>query len=204
MSRKDAILQTATHLFSQKGYANTSMSEVSEVTGVAGSTIFYHFKTKEDLFLAVLKGIKNGITEAFRQYRGNRKFDTGLDMTVDAVAFYLHQASVTDDWFLLLHRHYPYALAVVNPECRQLLEEIYTCIVDIFETPIRIGQQDGSVAPVRSRKAALILFSMVDGLARLNTHKLYDAGALFEDLIDACRRMLQNTESNTKLAIETS
>ena len=40
------------------------------------------------------------------------------------------------------------------------------------------------------RETAMILFAMVDGLLRLKTCNLYDAGALYDELIASCRRML--------------
>jgi hypothetical protein len=43
-----------------------------------------------------------------------------------------------------------------------------------------------------ARKTALIVFTMVDGLVRFKLYNLYDAGALFNELIASCRRMLEN------------
>ena len=96
-----------------------------------------------------------------------------------------------EDEFLLLHRHFPYQLAEVNPDCRAHLAEIYNCLVDIFETAIIRGQQDGSIGGVPAHKTALILFSTVDGLVRFNTYKLYEAGPLYNELMACCRRILQ-------------
>ena len=53
MSKKIDILKAATHLFAAKGFKETSMSEVAAMTGTAGSNIFYHYKTKEDILLAI-------------------------------------------------------------------------------------------------------------------------------------------------------
>ena len=69
---------------------------------------------------------------------------------------------------------------------------IYNCVVDIFEQAIRRGQKDGSIGELSSRKMALLLFSMVDGLVRFKTYNLYDPGGLYHELIAACRRMLAN------------
>ncbi|HAS89092.1 MAG TPA: TetR/AcrR family transcriptional regulator, partial [Desulfovibrio sp.] len=41
------------------------------------------------------------------------------------------------------------------------------------------------------RKTALIIFTMVDGLVRFKNFNLYDAGALFNELIESIRRMLK-------------
>jgi AcrR family transcriptional regulator len=51
---RDEILKAATKLFANRGFHETSMSEVARGAGVSKALIFWHFKTKEELFLAVL------------------------------------------------------------------------------------------------------------------------------------------------------
>jgi AcrR family transcriptional regulator len=51
---RDEILQAATALFARRGFHETSMSEVAREAKVSKALIFWHFKTKEELFLAVL------------------------------------------------------------------------------------------------------------------------------------------------------
>lgn len=195
MSKKEAILQAATKLFSKKGFKDTSMGELSKMTGAAGGTIFYHFKTKENLFISILENVREGIIEEFERYFGGRKFKTGLDMMEGAISFYLYLAGIMEDQFLLLHRYYPYKLAEDNPICREHLEAIYNCLVDIFEQSVLLGQKDGSIGDMPARKTALIIFTMVDGLVRFKTYNLYDVGVLYNELIASCRRMLQNKRS---------
>ena len=195
MSKKQAILEAATRLFSEKGFKDTSMSEVSHMTGVAQGTIFYHFKTKEELFTCILEEFKVSIIDEFERYVERRRFETGLDMIEGAVSFYLYLAGAMQDRFLLLHRHEAYELARVNPACRNHLESIYSHLTGIFERAVRVGQEDGSIADVPAGKTAMIIFTMVDGVVRFNTYDLYDAGALCNDLIKLCRRMLQKNSS---------
>jgi len=192
MTKKTAILQCATRLFALKGYKETSMAELAKNVGVAQGTIFYHFKTKQDIFLEILKTAKEDILFEFDRYTSNRKFETGIEMMEGAISFYLYLAGLKEDLFLLLHRRYPYELANVNPVCREHLESIYNCFVDIFEHAILAGKADGSIGPIPAKKTALIVFTMVDGLVRFKLYNLYDAGALFNELIASCRRMLEN------------
>jgi AcrR family transcriptional regulator len=195
MSKKQAILLNATKLFSQKGYKDTSMAEVAKITGSAGGTIFYHFKTKEELFLSILKNVKETIIQDFNRYLEKSRFENGLEMVEGAISFYLNRAVKMEDHIRLLHRHYPYELARVNPVCRQHLEAIYERFVDMFERAITQGQKDGSIGNRPARKLALIIFSMVDGMLRFNTYNLYDAGALYDEVIESCRRMLTNNRA---------
>ncbi len=195
MSKKDAILHAATVLFAEKGYKDTSMAELARLTGVAQGTIFYHFKNKEELFRCILEEFRRSIIEEFERHVRPEGFATGLDMLEDALGFYLHLAASMEARFLILHRHDAYELAKTNPVCREHLEAIYNCFVDIFERAIDLGQKDGSMRTLPARKAALIVYTMVDGLVRFNTYELYDSGALHDELLDSCRRMLQRNES---------
>jgi AcrR family transcriptional regulator len=190
MSKKKDILDVATTLFSQRGFRETSMADLSKITGVAQGTIFYHFDNKEKLFLSILEEFKDDITKEFERYMAGRAFETGMEMMEGAISFYLYLAGAMEDRFLLLHRHDAYELARVNPVCRMHLESIYSCLSDIFEQAIIRGQADGSIGPVPAKKTALIIFAMVDGLVRFNTYNLYDAGALSNELIESCRRIL--------------
>jgi AcrR family transcriptional regulator len=192
MKKKEAILLTATRLFARKGFKETSMAELSKITGAAEGTIFYHFKTKQDIFLEILKKTKEDIISEFDHYTENRTFVSGLEMMEGTIAFYLYLSGLKEDLFLLLHRSYAYELAEVNVVCREHLESIYNCFVDIFEQAILAGQKDGSIATMSARKTALIIFTMVDGLVRFKHYNLYDTGALYNELIASCRRMLEN------------
>lgn len=93
---------------------------------------------------------------------------------------------------MLLHRHHAYELAQVNPLCRNYLESIYACLIDIFEQTIITGQKDGTVRMTPARRLAMVLFTMVDGLVRFNTYKLYDAGTLYDEMVQSCRILIQN------------
>nr|WP_249435793.1 TetR/AcrR family transcriptional regulator [Paenibacillus sp. Marseille-Q4541] len=42
-------------MFSQKGYNATSMEEVCKVTGRSKGSIYYHFKSKEEMFMYLIK-----------------------------------------------------------------------------------------------------------------------------------------------------
>ncbi len=47
------ILEAAIEIFSEKGFAATSTSEIAQKAGVAEGTIFRHYKTKKDLLLSI-------------------------------------------------------------------------------------------------------------------------------------------------------
>lgn len=51
------IVQAAIEIFSEKGYAATSTSEIAKSAGVSEGTIFRHFKTKKELLISIVMPI---------------------------------------------------------------------------------------------------------------------------------------------------
>jgi len=52
---KRLIATKAKELFCQKGYAATSMEDIRTATGMSKGSIYYHFKSKETLFLHLIE-----------------------------------------------------------------------------------------------------------------------------------------------------
>lgn len=52
---REQILISAAKLFIEHGYYGLSMRQIAESVGVTKAALYYHFKDKEDLFLAVLE-----------------------------------------------------------------------------------------------------------------------------------------------------
>ena len=51
---RQTILRAAAQLFIERGYPGVSMREIAEATGLSKAGLYYHFKDKEDLFVAIL------------------------------------------------------------------------------------------------------------------------------------------------------
>src|SRR5690348_9509885 len=61
--RKDAILDEATRLFAERGYAACSMADLAECVGLRKASLFHHFPSKDDLYGAVLERLTRSIAE---------------------------------------------------------------------------------------------------------------------------------------------
>lgn len=191
LSKKETILKAAAKLFSEKGFKYTSMAELSRITGAAEGTIFYHFKTKEELLLSILERIREIVSAEIKNHFSDGRYSTGMEMMDGAVSFYLGLPGKMEDWFFVLHRHYTYDLAAVNPVCKGHVDVIFNSFIDLFESAIIKGQKDGSIGDMHARKTACIIFAAVDGLIRFNNYNLYNTNLLYKELIESCTRMLK-------------
>ena len=61
--RKNEILDVAERLFCAKGFDNTSTNDILSEIGIARGTLYYHFKSKEDILDAMIERLTNQIVE---------------------------------------------------------------------------------------------------------------------------------------------
>jgi AcrR family transcriptional regulator len=54
LGMRERILEMGTRLFVSQGYDGISMREIADACGISKAGLYYHFKDKEDLFLAIL------------------------------------------------------------------------------------------------------------------------------------------------------
>jgi AcrR family transcriptional regulator len=64
LTRKQ-ILDASLHLFSEKGFAKTSVRDIAHRAGITDAAIYYHFKSKRELFEALFE--ERGITSALSE-----------------------------------------------------------------------------------------------------------------------------------------
>ena len=89
--KRDHLIEVATELFNRCGYHASGIDRVIAEAGVAKTTLYRHFRTKEDLIVAVLQRI-----DALHR--------EGLRATVDQLAHepkqkILASFDVLEDWF---------------------------------------------------------------------------------------------------------
>lgn len=58
------ILQTASRLFALNGYFHTSTSDILESVSISKGAFYHHFKSKEDLALAILEQLRRDYQES--------------------------------------------------------------------------------------------------------------------------------------------
>lgn len=64
--RKKQILDAAEALFSAKGYEKTSTADILEKVGIARGTMYYHFRSKEEILDALINRTIQGIVRKTR------------------------------------------------------------------------------------------------------------------------------------------
>ena len=53
-NNRTRIIEAADQLFYQRGYNQTSFSDIADITGIPRGNFYYYFKTKDEILAAVV------------------------------------------------------------------------------------------------------------------------------------------------------
>lgn len=70
--RRNEILDVAEVLFGTKGFEQTSTNDILEKVGIARGTLYYHFKSKEDILDAMIERMNNQLLAMAAQIAGQQ------------------------------------------------------------------------------------------------------------------------------------
>ena len=88
MNTKQKIFNAALTLFSQKGYANVYVAQIAEAVGIKAPSLYKHYKSKQDIFQAILTEMKTRYDRQAAAFSMN-----GNDAAADAAMF----SSISED-----------------------------------------------------------------------------------------------------------
>ena len=63
IKKKDLILESAVHMFSQHGYHNTKLEQITESLSLTDKSIYYYFNSKSDLFIEVVLHVQSKLNK---------------------------------------------------------------------------------------------------------------------------------------------
>ncbi|MCH5324834.1 MAG: TetR/AcrR family transcriptional regulator [Eubacterium sp.] len=81
MTTKQKILKEALNLFSEKGYNEVYVGDIAEAVGIKAPSLYKHYKSKQDIFNAILDEMKNGYEQqalALSMDGNNAETDAGV------------------------------------------------------------------------------------------------------------------------------
>lgn len=84
--RKNEILDVAERLFGAKGFDYTSTGDILNEVGIARGTLYYHFKSKEDILDAMIDRMTNRLLEKAAEIAARRDVPVTRRLTMMMLA----------------------------------------------------------------------------------------------------------------------
>jgi AcrR family transcriptional regulator len=156
---RDAILDTSAKLFSQQGYKEVSIRDIAQACGMTNAALYYHFKNKEELFLAMLQRDHEQTLAALRE-AANGPGDLREDLK-QLVACYAEVTCQRRQSFQTLWRD---LRNVEDVRGHKLFGEMRSSFLRPLEERLAQAQADGELRAGDTRFYARLLHGMIMAL----------------------------------------
>lgn len=118
--RKNEILDAADELFTQKGFDGTSTAAILEKVGIARGTLYYHFKSKEEIMDALIQRTTTRLISRAREIASD-KCVPAMERIIAVILSLNVRTESTSGQAMIEHMH--------SPQNALMHEKIQTAII---------------------------------------------------------------------------
>ena len=148
------ILRAAEHIFAELGLAGARMDAIARVAGVNKALIYYYFKSKDALYLAVVEQhMKEFSRQALELLSSNRSVK---DKVLDYVSMHFDFIAARADYPKIFQR---FMMADSRP-FMQIRKKYFSPVAKKFQSVIAQGIRSGELAASDSTHTAISLVAL--------------------------------------------
>jgi len=155
---RERVLRAAETLFFQRGYKGVKMKDIAEKVDIRQASLYYHFPSKEKLFVTVTERV----FERHRQGLQQAIDSAGLDLRVQLHAvtgWFLSQQPI--NFLTMVHAETP----ALSDEYKQHLSLIsYQSVFDPIVQAFIRARERGQIRDVKPETLAGFVLSIIDGI----------------------------------------
>lgn len=156
-ARRREVVATAAELFAERGYASTSMSELTAATGLAAGGLYHYIEGKDDLLIAICDELLDPLLEQAREIvaAGDPPVEQLRKLVTAWVAH------------VVAHRHHMLVFtqerqAIENEARWRRVRSQRRAFEQILDDVLARGEADGSMSFADRRLSLLALLGMVN------------------------------------------
>lgn len=174
------IVRVARKIFTRYGFRKSTMEQIAAATQKGKSSIYYYFKSKEEIFRAVVEME----AEELKIQLDNtiQKDDSPIDKLKTYILFRLHHLRTVKNFYAALNEEYLSHMDFILEIRRQFDMEEKLVVKEILEE----GMKNGTFQVVSSEIGAIAIATMMKGLELpllLSDEHKTDREELLDDLI---------------------
>lgn len=158
LNARERVLSVAEMLFRHRGYNVVTMRDIAEEVGIRQASLYYHFPSKEQLFITVIE-------QVFQRHR------QGLHQALDSAGVDLRmQLHAASGWFIsqppihflsLMHTDMP---SLSDEEIKRLSVIAQQSIFEPIQQVFTVAQEQGKIRYVKPTLLAGFFLSIIDGI----------------------------------------
>ena len=164
--KKSRIMEAALQVFVKHGFSNARMDDIVEKSGMSKGAIYYHYKSKKDLFLEL---IDHWETHTFPEFYTKSEPERTASDTLRGFALEVADIFENRKYVFLAEIEF-WALANRDKDVRDRSRQLYAKILTLFEKVLNKGIRAGEFNGINTKMAA---FTIMTGLQGVNWFSIF-------------------------------
>ena len=178
VKKKDLILDSAVFIFSEYGFYNTKLEQITRSLNLTDKSIYYYFTSKGDLFLEVILSVQNKLDRLIETINQ-------MDTThIEKIKTYTNKAMTINGLTLLMELPQSLSDFASYDEIKANESRQY----EVWTTWFKKGQLEGSIiqgSPSKQRNFLLGSLFYLHSLYSVKDHEVYsELQPLIDQMID--------------------
>ncbi len=160
---KETIIRESTRLFLENGFRGTSVKRITEAAGIGRGTLYWYFKSKEEILESIFRKFEHGFVDGFMEAVQN----CNGDFIAKYKTFHRFTALfVRDNRDLSLAFHTVMSeIAGTNTQAEKVTKEIWERYRHFLEEMLERGKREGTVeASADSAVYAHVIMASLTGI----------------------------------------
>ena len=184
--RKEQIMSAALSVVVAKGYDQSRMDDIVEISQLSKGAIYWYYKSKKEVYLSL-------VDHWFDQYSAGvmdtlQQQESASDQLKALFDFFIEQFDKNPAVFKLLVEFW--RLAGLNPDFNAKLQQIYSDFLEYIIEIIKVGVANGEFKNVEPRITALSILINIEGITWFT---LFDkSGVEAHEYIDTISNFILN------------
>jgi AcrR family transcriptional regulator len=155
------IHQAALELFVRDGYHETSMDAIAEKAGIAKGTLYWYFKGKRELFLALFRHVMQELVASWRAYIAPSAWSPAAQLRASLQFFRERAEQIAQVFGIVVQAR---TLNWQDEEIIRSTRETMQLASQVLEENIARGVASREFRPVSPHQMSFVLISLVTGL----------------------------------------
>ncbi|KAA3647283.1 MAG: TetR/AcrR family transcriptional regulator [Chloroflexi bacterium] len=166
--RKEQIIDAATHVFARSGYAKARMDDIAKETGVSKGTLYWYFKNKDAILLAILDNLLDRELAAIRKLEqqpgsAREQLLATIDITITDLKKMEPLTPLMFEFFSLAKRH---------KLIQKAIKEYFRKYMEVLNSIIQRGMDQGEFKPGNPQDVSIAIGAILEGTFLL---RVYDS-----------------------------
>ena len=158
--RQYQILEAAMEVFVINGYANTRMDDIVSQSGLSKGSLYHHYPSKKDLFIALIDHWEVYCFPDFYSRNGTNRTasETLLDFGNAVLEVFREKK------YVFLAEVEFWALSNQDEEINERSKSLYKKLLNLFELVLQKGVRTGEFKEIDTKAVSLIILSGFQGI----------------------------------------